>query len=266
MKYWLFILFAAFNLHAQEVNQDTLTQNGDKNTSAVPLYGAEIYSLDTVHFGKFVIKMKLLSKPGTVSSFFTYDNQSWQGEGRPWREIDIEAIGIKPDVLQTNLITGTLDKRIHSENKHAVANLTDFHTYTLEWTPNYISWQVDNTLIHKETAEKSQQVIDMRDTPQTYRMNVWISEAIGWVGKFDPASLPAYQVIDWIEYYQYEPDGSYKLAWRDDFTTFDNKRWAKGDWGFPGNLVTFSPENAFIKDGKLMLMLSAKADGANSTQ
>lgn len=258
MKYWFLLFLAVFNAQAQDVNQDTLTQEGAKNTTSVPLYGAEVHSLDTVHFGKFVIKMKLLSKPGTVSSFFTYDNQSWQGEGRPWREIDIEAIGIKPDLLQTNLITGELDKRIHSEHKHSIDKLTDFHTYTLEWTPDHISWNIDGTEIHREEAATSQQVVDMRDTPQTYRMNVWISEAIGWVGKFEPSSLPAYQVVDWIEYYQYQEDGSYQLQWRDDFSTFDSKRWGKGDWTFPGNLVTFSPNNAFIKDGQLVLMLSAE--------
>ncbi|WP_105903461.1 glycoside hydrolase family 16 protein [Vibrio gangliei] len=264
MKYWLLLCFAVFNVQAQEVNQDTLTENGEKNISSTPLYGAELYSLDTVHFGKFVIKMKMLSVPGSVSSFFTYDNQSWQGEGRPWREIDIEAIGIKPDVLQTNLITGELDKRIHSETKHTVENLTDYHTYTLEWTPDFISWKVDGREIHKELAENSQQVVDMRDTPQTYRMNVWISEAIGWVGKFDPVSLPAYQVVDWIEYYEYKDDGSYSLKWRDDFDRFDQKRWGKGDWGFPGNLVTFSPDNVIVNDGKLMLMLSTEAGSDKS--
>lgn len=258
MKHWLFILFAAFGVQAQEQNQDTLTAHGAKNTSPNPITGAELYSHDTVHFGKFVVKMKMLSNPGTVSSFFTYDNQSWQGEGRPWREIDIEAIGKTPDQLQTNLITGTLDKRIHSENIHKVENLNDFHTYILEWTPDYISWEVDNKVIHKETAENSQQVIDMRDTPQTYRMNVWVSEAIGWVGKFEPQSLPAYQAVDWIEYYSYEEDGSYKLQWRDDFDQFDNKRWGKGDWGFPGNLATFSPDNVQIQDGKLLLMLTTE--------
>lgn len=263
MKHWLIPLSLLFCLPvtaAEQQNQDTLAQSGQKNITDTPLSGAEVYSLDTVHFGKFVIRMKLVSVPGAVSSFFTYDNQSWQGEGRPWREIDIESIGIKPDTLQTNLITGTLDKREHSEHKHSVEKLTDFHTYSLEWTPDHISWQVDNKTLHKETAQNSQQVVDMRDTPQTYRMNVWISEAIGWVGKFEKESLPAYQTIDWIEYHSYQKDGSFKLEWRDDFNSFDSKRWGKGDWGFPSNLVTFSPKNAYIKDGKLILALTSSED------
>jgi hypothetical protein len=103
----------------------------------------------------------------------------------------------------------------------------------------------------------------MRDSPQSYRMNVWISEAIGWVGPFDVNSLPLYQVVDWIEYYQYQ-DGEFSLAWRDDFDQFDQTRWGKGDWGFDSNLVTFSPSNVAINDGQLILGITAKQPGIPS--
>ncbi len=75
------------------------------NTTDQSLYGAEVFSHDKVLFGKFVIRMKMVSSPGVISSFFTYDNESWAG-GIPWREIDIESVGKRADLLQTNLITG----------------------------------------------------------------------------------------------------------------------------------------------------------------
>ncbi|MDN3717716.1 family 16 glycosylhydrolase [Vibrio breoganii] len=243
----------------QNANQDTMAASGKLNTTDVPLYGAEVYSKDKVKFGKFVVRMKMVSNPGVVSSFFTYDNESWQG-GIPWREIDIEVIGKNPNQFQTNLITGDSGNRIHSENIHELANMDEFHEFTVIWTPDKISWLVDGKEVYTERAEDSQQVIDMRSSPQSYRMNLWISEAAEWVGKFNKEDLPLYQYVDWIEYHSYE-NGEFELDWRDDFTSFDSERWGKGDWGFDSNLVTFAPENVIIKDDMLILGLTAGSKG-----
>ncbi|WP_221075821.1 family 16 glycosylhydrolase [Agarivorans aestuarii] len=258
-KLALLVLLASsvsYSAFAEQPNQDTLAQTGALNSSKTPLFGAEVYSNDKVLYGKFVVRMKLVSEPGVVSSFFTYDNESWQGNGIPWSEIDFEAIGKTPHQLQTNLITGQANKRKHSEKKHQVPQLEEFVEYAITWTPNEITWEVDGETIRHDTAENSKQVIAMRDIPQSYRMNIWISEAIGWVGRFKASSLPLHQVVDWIEYHEYQDNGEFALTWRDDFDNFDQKRWGKGDWGFESNLVTFSPNNANIVDGKLVLSLS----------
>ncbi|GAM64212.1 endo-beta-1,3-1,4 glucanase [Vibrio ishigakensis] len=243
-------------LESTEANQDTRLQTGKLNTTDVPLYGAEVYSLDKVKYGRFVMRMKLVSNPGVVSSFFTYDNESWQGN-LPWREIDIEMIGKQPNQLQTNLITGELNQRVHSETIYSLESADDFHIYELVWTPDEIIWLVDGEVIHKETAESSEQVIDMRDTPQSYRMNLWVSEAAEWVGAFDKQDLPLYQYVDWMEYHSFE-EGEFVLRWRDNFTHFDRKRWGAGDWSFDSNLVTFAPYNVFIEDEMLVLALTTE--------
>ncbi len=251
----------SFSTMADDVNQDSRAKVSLKNQATQALYGAELYSLEKVHFGKFIIRMKMLSEPGVVSSFFTYDNESWQGEGRPWREIDFETIGSKPDQLQTNLITGNAAKREHSERMTNVPNINDYKNYTLEWTPKSIIWKVNDEIVREETAADSQQVKDMADTPQTYRSNVWISEVIDWVGRFEEAHLPKYQVIDWIEFYDYKDNGSFELSWRDDFNSFDTKRWGKAEWSFDTNMVTFAPENLQIIDGKLVFALTSGTKG-----
>ncbi len=244
-----------------DVNQDTRAKVSGKNSASAALYGAELYSLERIQFGKFVIRMKMVSLPGVVSSFFTYDNESWQGEGRPWREIDFETIGSQPDLLQTNLITGTAGERIHSEKTTAVKDIDSFHTYTLEWTPEFITWKVNGKVVRTDLAKDSQQTKDMADTPQTYRANIWISEVIDWVGEFDEKQLPKYQVIDWIEFHEYKEDKSFAFAWRDDFNKFDSKRWGKGDWGFESNIVKFSPDNIKVIDGELVLGLTLGQSG-----
>ncbi len=265
MKHRLIFVFAALILShsalAEDLNQDTLAAQSAKNKASKPVFGAELYSLDTVQFGKFVFRLKMVSEPGVVSSFFTYDNQSWQGEGRPWREIDFETIGRESNVLQSNLITGTSDQRTMSERTTIVDRIDTFHEYTMIWTPERIEWQVDGESIRIDTAETSAQVVDMRDTPQTYRSNIWISEVVDWVGTFDETQLPLYQVIDWVEYYSLTDGGDYTLAWRDDFEKFDYKRWGKGNWGFESNLVTFAPENLDVIDGKLVFALTLGRKG-----
>ncbi|HRX16739.1 MAG TPA: family 16 glycosylhydrolase [Spirochaetota bacterium] len=222
-------------------------------------YGAEVFSHKPVLFGKFEVRAKLINESGVVSSFFLYDNASWQGRPFPWREIDIESIGKEKGMLQTNIITGFADKRVTSEGETVIENVgTEYKTYTIEWTPDYVAWFVDGKEIRRDTAESSQQVVDLRDTPQTYRMNVWIAIWDEWVGKFKESSFPMYQSINWIKYYEYTPEKSEKFThkWTDDFDTFDESRWGKGDWSFEGNLVVFVKGNAEIKDGHLVLGLT----------
>ncbi|WP_086004887.1 family 16 glycosylhydrolase [Reinekea blandensis] len=230
------------------------------NTASEPLYGAELFSFETVQYGKFVFRARLLSAPGVVSSFFTYDNQSWAGNEIPWREIDIEVIGSEPDLMQTNIITGHSEDKVMSEDHSTIEHINWFHTYTLEWTPDVVRWQVDGVTVREDFATDSQQIVDLRDTPQTYRANVWVSEVVDWVGVFDESTLPLYQVFDWIEYHEWQ-DGEYEFSWRDDFSTMDNTRWGKGDWTFDTNLVTFAPENMDVIDDHLVLALTAGDKG-----
>jgi len=149
-----------------------------------------------------------------------------------------------------------------SELKHKVENLhSQYHTYTIEWTPDYVAWYVDGVCLRKDTTAENQQVVDFRDTPQTYRMNLWISDAEEWVGRFNKNSLPQYQYVNWIKYYEYTPGkgaggSDFTLVWTDDFDSFDSSRWGTGNWGFEGNMATFEPANAVIKNGYLILCLT----------
>lgn len=237
-----------------------------KNSASEPVYGAELYSFESVLFGKFVFRMKMQSEPGVVSSFFTYDNESWQGKGIPWREIDFETIGSEPDLLQTNIITGDAANRVMTEHTAEIEDIGEYHTYELEWTPDSLIWKVDGVTVRTELAEDSEQVVDLRDTPQTYRSNIWVSEVVEWVGVFDQAQLPKYQVIDWIEYHTYEGDNEFTFAWRDEFDSFDHSRWGKGNWTFDTNLVTFAPENLQVIDGELVFALTSGEKGIESYQ
>ena len=231
-------------------------------TSNLTYKGAEVYSNKSVLFGKFEVRMKMVNIGGAVSSFFLYDNKSWQGLPYKWKEIDIEALGREKDLLQTNIITGDNSNRIMSEQDHKIKNVgKEFYTYTIEWTPDYVAWYIEDILLRIDTAEENTQIIDLREIPQIYRMNLWISNSVSWAGEINPDTLPVYQLIDSIKYYQYTPGEGYMgedftLEWIEDFNSFDSSKWGKGNWSFEGNLAAFSPQNAVIKDGYLILCLT----------
>jgi endo-1,3-1,4-beta-glycanase ExoK len=221
--------------------------------------GAELYSNNTVKYGRFDIRMRTISGNATVSSFFLYYNNSYVGSPEPWQEIDIETLGNHNNIFQSNIITGTAANKITSEKVHTFDNLSqNYHTYTVEWTPDYIAWLFDGSEIQRSTGS---QVTACQVKEMTYRFNAWISSNVGWVGQFDPSILPVYQFINWVKYSKYTPGSGtngidFTPEWQDDFDTFNSSRWSKGDWTFDANLVDFSPNNIVVKDGYCIICLT----------
>lgn len=232
------------------------------------LRGVEIYSKRVVRYGRWEIRMKAAAASGTVSSFFTYYNDSYIATNN-WREIDIEILGKNPNQFQSNLITGNANNKQTSEQYHRPANGADlsnsYHTYVLEWTPDSIVYRLDGTRVRRTSAPSSQQVVDLRDTDQGYRMNVWASTSADWVGALDYSKLPQLQIVRWMRYSKYTPGAgpggsNFTPEWIDTFKTIDRNRWAFGDWTFDGNYATFSEANVRVRDGHLIMMLSTTAN------
>lgn len=241
------------------------------NAQVTILNGAEIYSQDTVRFGRWEMRMQVAATPGSVSSFFTYHNDSYKGLPEPWREIDIEILGKNGKGFQSNIITGHSASKLYSEEFHD--NTSDlskgYHTYELDWTPDSIVWRIDGVRVRK-TVAPDKQVVDLRDHPQTYRMNLWASDQQAWVGKLDTTKLPIVQSVNWMSFSAYTPGkgpggSNFTPSWTDDFNNFDTRRWAKGNWTFETNLADFSISNAKTSGGYLMLILSNKTGSAAIT-
>jgi beta-glucanase (GH16 family) len=213
--------------------------------------GAEVYSVQSVLYGRMEMRMRMVRGSGLISTFFTYKNGS-EVAGTTWEETDIEALG-KNDAKswQSNLITG--NPRMTSEQVYtATSSLADgYHTYTLEWTPDYVSWSFDGAMVRKTEGGQASNLINA----ESLRFNAWASDSTGWAGALDEAALPAYQFVNWIKYYRYE-NGQFVLDWTDNFDSFDTNRWAAGNWTFDGNLVDFDPANAVVQDGTLILALT----------
>ena len=110
--------------------------------------------------------MRMIRGSGLLSTFFTYKNGS-ETAGTAWEETDIEALG-KNDAKswQSNLITG--NPRVTSEQVYtATSSLADgYHTYTLEWTPDYVSWSFDGTMVRKTEGGQASSLIN----PETHAL------------------------------------------------------------------------------------------------
>ena len=213
--------------------------------------GAELDSIQSELYGRVELRMQMIRGSGLLSTFFTYKTGS-EVAGTAWEEMDIESLGKGgANSWQSNIITG--NPRVTSEQVYTITgSLADgYHTYTLEWTPDYVSWSFDGTQVRKTEGGQVSNLIN----PETLRFNAWASDATGWAGALDDAALPAYQFVNWIKYYRYD-NGQFVLDWTDDFDTLDLNRWTAANWTFDGNLVDFDPSNAVVQDGTLILAIT----------
>lgn len=247
--------------------------------------GAELYTKKTFQYGKFEARMQMAAGNGLVSSMFLYHNDSYMGGNEPWVEVDIEILGKNPAEFQSNIISGygpgdgQPDRKQYSEQLHPLNPAADagYHTYCMEWTPDYISWKIDDKEVRRTkrgdmNKNGHDQVAEMVK-PQGLRFNLWSSEDPGWVGPWDPNILPRHQFINWVKVYDYVPgqgeNGTdFKLNWVDNFDDEDLDRsvWATGDWSFVGNRVDLSPENVTLKDGYLVISITRQGqEGFNGT-
>ena len=235
--------------------------------------GAELYTNDTWMYGKFEARMMMAAGSGTVSSMFLYHNDSYLGGNEPWVEVDIEILGKTPNSFQSNIITGygpgdgQPNRKVTSEDHHAInpAANASFHTYGMEWTPDYVAWTLDGQVVRKTVKGQNDknQVQDLGKKPQGLRFNLWSALDANWVGQFDESKLPLYQYINWVKVYEYKKGAGdngtdFKLLWTDDFNTFDEGRWSKANWTFEENRVDLTPNNIYAKDGMVILALTRK--------
>lgn len=227
--------------------------------SAKAYKGAEIYSNDSVLYGRFEIRMQVAKGSGILSTFFTYKNGSEVGNTF-WEEIDIEVFGKNNATeWQSNIILGSSRPTLHVEQVHSLTqSLGDaYHTYVLEWTPDYVAWFLDGVEVRRITGTST---VTSLTNAQSLRFNLWSSESAEWVGPWDPSILPVYQFINYIDYQAYNATTkTFEGGWRDDFNSFDSSRWGKANWSFDTNRVDFAPENVVVKDGILVLAMTTEA-------
>ena len=204
--------------------------------------------------------MKSPDKKGTVSSFFTY----FDGPGfspADWNELDIEIVpSVEHNPLSMNMIygDGESDKVESHEYAHGFNPHDEWHTYTMEWTPDYVSWSVDG---HEVRHANGTHAVSHMHQPQSLRMNFWTPTFDSWGHDLDPADMPWYVLYDYVEVHVWDEQANeFNLHWRDDFDSFDSSRWHKATGSFEANSSVFYPSNVSCKAGHLVLKMEPDED------
>lgn len=217
----------------------------------------EIQSKQSFHYGRFETRFYASDVSGVLSTMFLFENNGWQ-ESDIWQEIDIEVFGKDPgNQWQSNIIyeENAAGPQLHAENIHTYDNsgiAAAWHTYTIDWTPEYVEWFVDGISVRKETDPQILDIIGAK--PMLLMFNCWAHEDPGWVGELDANSTPTYQFVDYVKVYDWISDDAFENtpSFEDHFDNGMNN-WNISNHTFEGNLADFVPSNAGTKDGNLIL-------------
>jgi beta-glucanase (GH16 family) len=161
---------------------------------------------DAWKYGRFEIRAKLPSGTGTWPAIWMLP-EAWAYGGWPESgEIDImEHVGYEPERVYAtihteayNHVQGTQD----TDTLRVPDAEQEFHVYSLEWTPEHITWRVDgkkySTFKNKHATYKEWPF----DQPFHLIMNIAVGGNWGGSQGVDDSIWPQQLVIDYVRVYQ----------------------------------------------------------------
>src|SRR5262245_27011630 len=116
--------------------------------AAAAVQSAELYHMQSYFYGRFEARVRFAPGEGVVSSFFMWKEGS--SSSTSWHELDWEKINATCR-LQNNVWTGT-GQQSAQVTAPAFDICREYHTYAFEWTPDYISFLIDGSLVRKVTG------------------------------------------------------------------------------------------------------------------
>lgn len=156
------------------------------------------------------------------------------------------------------------DKRESHQYAHSFNPHEDWHTYAMEWTPDYISWSIDGHEVRHVSSDHPS--VQNMQKEQSLRMNFWTPTFHSWGHGLDASDMPWFLLYDYVEVHKYNhASNEFELHWRDDFDTFDDKRWHKASGGFDANSSIFHPDNVSVKAGNLVLKMQPEGDTSKNS-
>lgn len=215
---------------------------------------AELYTLASYPYGRFEARVRFAGGDGIVGSFFLWKDGSEKADVF-WNELDLETVWADCELF-TNALYG-LPEAVHSESSGTAGNWCgSFHTYSYEWTPDYVAWFVDGMELRRETGEDSTAFRDNAAEGMQIHFNLWPGDST-FGGNFNAASLPVHEYINWVQYSSFA-NGTFTVEWREDFSGDTlPEGWATGDWGSPKGLSTHAPANVTFVDGYAVISMTA---------
>jgi preprotein translocase subunit Sec61beta len=140
----------------------------------------EYRTKETYKYGRYTANFKASNINGVISSFFTYTGPS---EGTEWDEIDVEILGKDATKLQVNYWRNGKEHPVIIDLGFDASEA--MHTYSFLWHPEYITWYVDDILVHtvRENNLNNDDSLPMNESK--IMMNIWAGTGIdSWSGSY----------------------------------------------------------------------------------
>jgi len=139
-------------------------------TMAPNTVGTVVASARYVWYGKISATMKTSRGQGVVTAFIMMSDVK--------DEIDYEWVGVDLQTSQTNFYWNGIPNYTHSANITMEGNtFDDWHTYTIDWTPDQIQWSVDGqvgrTLLKTDTYNATTGNWEFPQTPSRIQLSLW---------------------------------------------------------------------------------------------
>lgn len=170
-----------------------------------------IHTKDKVKFtyGRVDVRAKLSNVKGTWPAIWLFPNDGVYGAWPRSGEIDImEHVGYNPNVVYFTAHTwqhnGGNDNKHHNSMtlQYPTTPYDDFHIYSIEWTPNKLTWYVDG----KRGYSMVRSTATWIDWPfdQDFYIILNLAWGGGWGGRegIDAARLPVDYQVDYVRVFQ----------------------------------------------------------------
>jgi beta-glucanase (GH16 family) len=138
-------------------------------TDIIQGYGGTASSTQSYLYGKFTARLKTARIGGVVSAFILMSPQK--------DEIDWEWVGKDERSSQTNYFSkGVEDYTKGQTTPNSFNTHAEFHDYGIIWTPDSITWTIDEKPVRKVTKESTlgkDGVYHYPNTKAPIKLNVW---------------------------------------------------------------------------------------------
>ena len=168
---------------------------------------ARLISKESFLYGKFDIVAKLPTGEGTWPAIWMMPSDNLYGEWPKSGEIDImENVGKEPEWIHGSLHSEKYNFKNGNQVTKKVSiptNYSEYHTYSVIWTPEYIEFLVDEVPYLKHSYDEVAEPSRWEAYPYDKHYNILLNLAIGgnWGGEIDDSIIPAYFYVDSIKVY-----------------------------------------------------------------
>ncbi len=157
-------------------------------------------------YGRFEIRAKIPAGKGIWPAIWMLPTDWEYGDWPHSGEIDImENVGYWPDSLFGTVHTGAYNGMKNTQKSGVVFSkklAANFHVYTMEWTPEKISFFIDDKKYHEFNNEHT----DSEAWPFDKTFHLIMNIAVGgnWGGKYgvDDQIFPQRMEVDYVHVYQ----------------------------------------------------------------